>query len=99
MHSSDRALKLLPVGVDGHDVVRRAGPGDRAAGAAGRRGRRWRRCWTSASFVTVGWRASRNLVWLVLENGVFLETGGQPIATGARHGHLAPVPRAAGHPS
>jgi phosphonopyruvate decarboxylase len=31
--------------------------------------------------VTVGWRAPGNLVWLVLENGVFLETGNQPIGT------------------
>lgn len=33
--------------------------------------------------VTVGWRAPRNLLWLVLVNGVYLETGQQPIATAA----------------
>lgn len=31
--------------------------------------------------VTVGRRRPPNLVWLILENGVFLETGGQPIAS------------------
>jgi len=31
--------------------------------------------------VTVAVRAPKNLVWVILENGVFLETGGQPIAT------------------
>ena len=31
--------------------------------------------------VTVGARAPENLVWVILENGAFLETGGQPIAT------------------
>ena len=31
--------------------------------------------------VTVGARAPRNLIWMILENGAFLETGGQPIAT------------------
>jgi phosphonopyruvate decarboxylase len=31
--------------------------------------------------VTVGARAPQNLVWIILENGAFLETGGQPIAT------------------
>jgi phosphonopyruvate decarboxylase len=51
------------------------------------------------SFVTVGWRAPRNLVWLVLENGVFLETGGQPVATGAARADLAGIARAAGIPS
>ena len=33
------------------------------------------------SMVTVGWRAPRNLLWVILQNGVFLETGQQPIAT------------------
>jgi thiamine pyrophosphate-dependent acetolactate synthase large subunit-like protein len=33
--------------------------------------------------VTVGWRRPANLLWLVLENGVFLETGRQPVATSA----------------
>ncbi|MFN8526329.1 MAG: thiamine pyrophosphate-dependent enzyme [Chloroflexota bacterium] len=32
--------------------------------------------------VTVGWQAPSNLVWIILENGLFLETGGQPIAAG-----------------
>jgi thiamine pyrophosphate-dependent acetolactate synthase large subunit-like protein len=45
--------------------------------------------------VTVGWRAPRNLLWLVLENGVFLETGGQPIATG-RGANLVQIARGAG---
>jgi thiamine pyrophosphate-dependent acetolactate synthase large subunit-like protein len=31
--------------------------------------------------VTVGARAPKNLIWVILENGAFLETGGQPIAT------------------
>jgi thiamine pyrophosphate-dependent acetolactate synthase large subunit-like protein len=31
--------------------------------------------------VTVGWQAPPNLVWVILENKTFLETGGQPIAT------------------
>jgi len=31
--------------------------------------------------VTVGARAPANLLWVILENGAFLETGGQPIAT------------------
>ena len=31
--------------------------------------------------VTVAVRAPRNLIWMILENGAFLETGGQPIAT------------------
>jgi phosphonopyruvate decarboxylase len=31
--------------------------------------------------VTVGRRRPANLVWVILENGVFLETGGQPIAS------------------
>jgi phosphonopyruvate decarboxylase len=33
--------------------------------------------------VTVGWRRPANLLWIVLENGVFLETGAQPVATSA----------------
>jgi phosphonopyruvate decarboxylase len=44
---------------------------------------------------TVGWRAPRNLLWLVLENGVFLETGGQPIAT-ANGVDLVQIARGAG---
>ncbi|MCC6178721.1 MAG: aldehyde dehydrogenase [Chloroflexi bacterium] len=35
------------------------------------------------SMVTVGSRAPRNLLWMILENGAFLETGGQEIATAA----------------
>jgi len=31
--------------------------------------------------VTVGRRRPKNLVWMILENGVFLETGAQPIAS------------------
>lgn len=31
--------------------------------------------------VTVGVRRPANLIWVILENGAFLETGGQPIAT------------------
>jgi phosphonopyruvate decarboxylase len=31
--------------------------------------------------VTVGMRQPPNLLWMILENGAFLETGGQPIAT------------------
>jgi thiamine pyrophosphate-dependent acetolactate synthase large subunit-like protein len=31
--------------------------------------------------VTAGARQPQNLLWMILENGVFLETGGQPIAT------------------
>ena len=31
--------------------------------------------------VTVGARQPQNLLWMILENGAFLETGGQPIAT------------------
>ncbi|HYU20460.1 MAG TPA: thiamine pyrophosphate-dependent enzyme [Chloroflexota bacterium] len=45
--------------------------------------------------VTVGWRAPPNLVWMVLENGVFLETGGQPIATSER-ADLVAIARGAG---
>jgi len=31
--------------------------------------------------VTVATRSPENLLWVILENGAFLETGGQPIAT------------------
>ena len=31
--------------------------------------------------ITVGARAPENLLWVILENGAFLETGGQPIST------------------
>ena len=34
------------------------------------------------SMVTIASRAPRNLLWVILENRVFLETGGQPIAAG-----------------
>jgi thiamine pyrophosphate-dependent acetolactate synthase large subunit-like protein len=47
--------------------------------------------------VTVGWRKPKNLVWLVLENGVFLETGHQPIAT-AGGADLVAIARGAGLP-
>lgn len=45
--------------------------------------------------VTVAARAPENLLWVILENGVFLETGGQPIAT---HGpaDLAAIARGCG---
>jgi thiamine pyrophosphate-dependent acetolactate synthase large subunit-like protein len=33
------------------------------------------------SMVTVATRNPANLLWVILENGAFLETGGQPIAT------------------
>lgn len=33
------------------------------------------------SMVTVGARHPQNLLWVILENGAFLETGGQPIST------------------
>jgi thiamine pyrophosphate-dependent acetolactate synthase large subunit-like protein len=33
--------------------------------------------------VTVGARQPANLLWMILENGAFLETGGQPISTHA----------------
>ena len=49
-------------------------------------------------FVTVGWRAPKNLVWMVLENGVFLETGNQPIATAAG-ADLPAIARGAGLPT
>ena len=47
------------------------------------------------SMVTVATRRPRNLLWVILENGVFLETGGQPIAS---HGpvDLVGIARAAG---
>jgi thiamine pyrophosphate-dependent acetolactate synthase large subunit-like protein len=48
--------------------------------------------------VTVGWRAPANLLWLILENGVFLETGGQPIAT-ARGTDLVQIGQGAGLPN
>lgn len=48
--------------------------------------------------VTVGWRAPANLLWLILENGVYLETGGQPIAT-ARGADLVAMARGAGLPN
>ena len=48
--------------------------------------------------VTVGWRAPKNLLWLVLENGRFLETGGQPIATDAG-ADLVQIARGAGLPN
>lgn len=48
--------------------------------------------------VTVGWRAPKNLVWMVLENGVYLETGQQPIATAAG-ADLPRIARGAGLPS
>jgi phosphonopyruvate decarboxylase len=48
--------------------------------------------------VTVGWRAPRNLVWMVLENGVFLETGRQRIAT-AERADLVALARGAGLPN
>jgi len=49
--------------------------------------------------VTLGWRRPVNLLWIVLENGVFLETGRQPIATsGATSGgaDLVAIARGAG---
>ena len=48
--------------------------------------------------VTVGWRAPKNLLWMVLENGVFLETGNQPIATAAT-ADLVAIARGAGLPN
>jgi thiamine pyrophosphate-dependent acetolactate synthase large subunit-like protein len=47
--------------------------------------------------VTVGARSPKNLLWVILENGVFLETGGQPIAT---HGSadLVEIAKGAGIP-
>ena len=48
--------------------------------------------------VTVGWRAPKNLLWMVLENGRFLETGGQPIAT-AEGADLVQIARGAGLPN
>lgn len=48
--------------------------------------------------VTVGWRAPKNLIWMVLENGVFLETGRQPIAT-AGGADLVAIARGAGLPN
>ena len=48
--------------------------------------------------ITVGWRAPANLLWLVVENGVYLETGGQPIAT-SRSANLVQIARGAGIPN
>jgi thiamine pyrophosphate-dependent acetolactate synthase large subunit-like protein len=45
--------------------------------------------------VTVGWRRPPNLLWIVLDNGVFQETGSQPIATAAG-ADLAAIARGAG---
>jgi len=47
------------------------------------------------SMVTVATRHPQNLLWVILENGAFLETGGQPIAS---HGpsDLVGIARAAG---
>jgi phosphonopyruvate decarboxylase len=45
--------------------------------------------------VTVGRRRPTNLVWVVLENGVFLETGGQPIAS-IENADLVAIGRGAG---
>lgn len=47
------------------------------------------------SMVTVGARHPQNLLWVILENGAFLETGGQAIAT---HGSadLVGIARSAG---
>jgi thiamine pyrophosphate-dependent acetolactate synthase large subunit-like protein len=47
------------------------------------------------SMVTVGARHPQNLLWVILENGAFLETGGQAIAT---HGtaDLVGIARSAG---
>jgi phosphonopyruvate decarboxylase len=47
--------------------------------------------------VTVGARRPPNLLWVVLDNGVFQETGGQPIATAAG-ADLAAIARGAGIP-
>ncbi len=48
--------------------------------------------------VTVGQRAPKNLLWLILENGRFLETGGQTIAT-AEGADLVQIARGAGLPN
>ncbi len=45
--------------------------------------------------VTVAARAPKNLLWVILENRVFLETGGQPIAAG-RSADLVQLARGAG---
>src|SRR3712207_9274121 len=47
------------------------------------------------SMVTVASRAPKNLLWVILENRVFLETGGQPIAAG-RTADLVQLARGAG---
>jgi phosphonopyruvate decarboxylase len=49
--------------------------------------------------VTVGWRRPKNLIWLVIENGVFQETGNQEIATGAGSADLVRIALGAGIPS
>jgi thiamine pyrophosphate-dependent acetolactate synthase large subunit-like protein len=46
-------------------------------------------------FVTTAWRRPANLLWLVLDNGVFQETGNQPIAT-AHGADLVAIARGAG---
>ncbi len=48
--------------------------------------------------VTVASRAPRNLLWVILENRVFLETGGQPIAAG-RTADLVQLAQGAGIPN
>ena len=48
--------------------------------------------------VTVASRAPQNLLWVILENRVFLETGGQPIAAG-RTADLVQLARGAGIPN
>jgi len=45
--------------------------------------------------VTVGRRRPPNLIWLILENGVFLETGAQPIAS-VENADLVAIGRGAG---
>jgi thiamine pyrophosphate-dependent acetolactate synthase large subunit-like protein len=45
--------------------------------------------------VTTAWRRPANLLWLVLDNGVFQETGNQPIAT-AHGADLVAIARGAG---
>lgn len=48
--------------------------------------------------VTVGSRKPKNLLWIVLQNGVYLETGQQPIATG-EGADLLQIARGAGLPN
>jgi len=45
--------------------------------------------------VTVGARHPPNLLWFILDNGIFQETGGQPIATGTGTADLAAIARGA----